>query len=131
MLTFKDKTNEHTLALISDAAEAQKAIQQLAKVRDTCISYVPINPSVACAAGIPMETRLTPLIKKTGKKFFHYSSKLSAGKHTKICSASRLSLVAPSVADYEVQRCTGFPTEGAMLSYIFIVCNGDVELVKQ
>jgi hypothetical protein len=52
---LKTETNEYVLALITDAAEAHKAVQQMAKVGATYESHLPINPSGAHAGGIPVE----------------------------------------------------------------------------
>ena len=35
------------------------------------------------------------------------------------------------MSDSEVKRQTGFPREIALLSYIFIVCNGDISIIKE
>ena len=36
-----------------------------------------------------------------------------------------------SIDDDEVKRRTGFPTLAALLTYIFIVCNGDINLIMR
>ena len=116
-------------ALAADAAEARKAIQQMAEVGETDKVFIPINCSVALAAGISVDT--SPPVQTPGKNFFNYSIKPSSHIKTKQYAANKPPIVAPGVPDSEVKRRTGFPTEGAMLSYIFLVCNGDAELVKQ
>jgi hypothetical protein len=35
------------------------------------------------------------------------------------------------MSDSEVKRRTGFPCEMALLSYMFIVCNGDIDIIKE
>ena len=103
----------------------------MAEVGETDKAFIPVNPSVALAAGISIDTRLSPPVQTTGKHFFNYSIKPSSRIKTKQYAANKPPIVVPGVPDSEVKRRTGFPTEGAMLSYIFLVCNGDAELVKK
>jgi hypothetical protein len=108
------------------------AVQQMAEVgaRERTV-LLPINPSVARAAGIQFDSRRSPPNKAPDKRFFHGTARSNKWNKPKTLAANKPPKVAPGVSDDEVKRRTGFPTEGAMLSYIFLVCNGDVELVQQ
>ncbi|KAL7425767.1 hypothetical protein ACHAXH_000124 [Discostella pseudostelligera] len=122
---------EYAATLAADAAEARKAIQQMAEVGETDKAFIPINPSVALAAGISVDTRLSPPVQTPGKDFFNYSIKPSSCIKPKQYAVDKPPIVVPGTPDSEVKQRTGFLMEGAMLSYIFLVCNGDAELVKQ
>ena len=122
---------ECTAVLVADAAEARMTVQQMAEVGAKERIALPINPSVARAAGIQFDTRRSPPTKAPDKRFFHGTSRINKWNKPKTMAANQPPKVAPGLSDDEVKRRTGFPTEGAMLSYIFIVCNGDVELVQQ
>jgi hypothetical protein len=122
---------ECAAASIANAAEARMTVQQMAKVGARERTVLPINPSVARAAGIQFDTWRSPPVKAPDKRFFHCAAKINKWNKPKTMAANKPLKVAPGVSDDEVKRRTGFPTEGAMLSYIFTVCNGDVELVQQ
>jgi len=98
-------------------------VQQMAEVGAKERIALPINPSVARAAGIQFHTRRSPPTKAPDKCFFHGTSRIN-----KWNKPNQPPKVAPGVSDDEVERRTGFPTEGTMLSYIFTVCNGDADI---
>ena len=107
-------------------------VQQMAEVTTREKSIVAIIPSVARAAGIPVDTRGSPPVSNPGKLFFHCSARMNKWIALKVMSGHEVPKVAPGmIADDEIKRRTGFPTEGAMLAYVFIVCNGDAQLVRQ
>ena len=121
----------NSASLVANAAEARLTLQQMAELGAQEKIAVPITPSVARAAGIQFDTQCSPLVKEPEKHFFHGTARNNKWNKPKKMTANIPPRVAPGVADDEIKRRTGFPTEGAMLSYIFTVCNGEIELVQQ
>eukprot|EP00984_Skeletonema_dohrnii_P013209 scaffold5459_cov86-Skeletonema_dohrnii-CCMP3373.AAC.2 len=89
---------------------------------------IPLNPSVAAAADMPLQKGNADDFIRDGKLF-----RATTVTETKTYrrKADDLPVVRPGVSDSEVKRRTGFPDEKTMLSYIIVVCNGYVGKIKQ
>jgi hypothetical protein len=115
------QTNSNELAaLVADAAVACKTIQQMAEVSASEESFIQINTSVAGAAGLAVDTRISPPVKTPGKNFFNYTIIKLASVKLKQLVAHKAPIVKTGVAGSEVKRRTRFLSEGAMLSYILL-----------
>jgi hypothetical protein len=95
---------------------------------------IPINPTVKRAAGLDVhqnapsnQFNITPLPTKKKKKLKKDGTEMKP-RHYHARDPPKVSLDLP---DSDVKRRTGHPTMGCLLSYIFIVCNGDVEVMTK
>lgn len=117
----------------ASAAESRKVVQQMAEVtEDAQEPSIKINPSVARAAGLPVDTRLSPPVKTEGKTFFRSEVRQTANSKAKrVLAASKPPLMTLDIEDSDVQRRTGFPSKDLLLAYVFIICDGDVDLITR
>ena len=99
---------------------------------ETCQDIdVPINASVQKeAAGIASPKGNAATLKTPSRHFFH-SDPLKRNTDVKKFAADSDPSIYLGMPDEEVKRRTGFPSEMALLAYIFIVCNGDINLIKK
>ena len=89
---------------------------------------IPLNPSVAAAADIPMtEGNASQFL--IGKKLFR-ATPVTETKSNR-SRANESTVVKPGMSDSEVKRRTGFPSEKTMLAYIVVVCDGNVDKIKE
>jgi hypothetical protein len=117
---------------VADAAEARKVVLQIAEEMSTEESSIKINPSVAEAAGVLYDERYSPPVKTPNKRFFNSSPRHSCNTPSKKnLSANKPPLITPGTSDSEIKRRTGFSSEAAMLSYIMVVCGGEISLIRK
>ena len=115
-----------------DQLEADLASVNLARCQDwehnSGEKHIAINPMVKRKADLDVHQEL-PSFMSEGPRFF--KTGLVQPKNKK--QRQEHSVLPPTVgldlSDEEVKRRTGFPTLGHLLSYIFIVCNGDIDVV--
>ena len=106
----------------ADAVRATLAINQTVEQNSTD-QHVKMNPTVQRAAGL--HTHLSnPSILFQVERRPHLQMK------PRNMSAKKLPLATLNLSDTEVKRRTGYPTMAALLSYLFIVCDGDVDLLQ-
>jgi hypothetical protein len=114
----------------ADAAESRKLVMQMAEESSSDTTNIKMNPSVAVEAGLAFDERYSPPIQTPNKTFFNSSPRSSptaiAGKNY---AANKPPILTLGTPDIEIKRRTGFASEAAMLSYIFVVCHGDFELI--
>ena len=117
----------------AEAAQARKVIQQMAAVQCSSEkeSIVPITPSLARAVGVDVETRQSPPVHTPNKRFFNCSVQRASKNPPKEYAAHKPPTVTLGISDDEVKRRTGFRTKGAMLGYIFLICNGDIAVIQE
>ena len=89
----------------------------------------PINPVNAVAAGL--EPFLPTLTDKLPFSFELKSTLPGDGKTTPRQHSQNAPKVTLDVSDAEVHRRTGFSTKEHLLSYIFVVCNGDIAKIMK
>ena len=94
-------------------------------------SIVPITPSLARAVGVDVETRQSPPVHTPNKRFFNCSVQRASKNPPKEYAAHKPPTVTLGISDDEVKRRTGFRTKGAMLGYIFLICNGDIAVIQE
>lgn len=113
----------------ANTVHATKAVQQMAE--ETCQEKgVPINASVQQEAGMSTPKGNAASLKKQGRHFFRcdpIKRDVDERKNTVDSDPS----VYLGMPDNEVKRRTGFPSEIALLSYIFVVCNGNIDIIKK
>ena len=113
----------------SDTTLASKAIQQMAE--ETCKdTHIPINTSVRLAAGMGTTKGNASSVVKQDRPFFH-SDPIKQGSNKRNLAADCDPQVHLGMSDSEVKRRTGFPSLVALLSYIFVVCDGDIDIIKK
>mmetsp|Transcript_2837 Transcript_2837/g.5151 ORF Transcript_2837/g.5151 Transcript_2837/m.5151 type:complete len:263 (-) Transcript_2837:324-1112(-) len=112
-----------------DAVRATLALNQTME-QISNDQHVPINPSVQRAA--ELHTHLAnPSIPHPADRFFQTEQQQHSNMKPRNMTADQLPVADLNLSDDEVQRRTGFPTLFALLTYLFIVCDGDVELLQQ
>ena len=120
-----EKLHEIEVGMLrSDLAGRTLALQHV--VEETCTSRVPINQSVRVVAGMGLQIGNAELVPVENRPFVHSDLVKKRGAH--------LSDMGPIVdlrmRDSEVKRRTGFRTKEDLLSYIFVVCDGDINTVQ-
>ena len=137
--SLKDRTNNleeqkivlgAKLELVNaNMVHATKAVQQIAE--ETCQeTNIPINSSVQQAAGMVTQKGNSESIKKPNRCFFHCDPIKHATARIHF-EEDHIPSVYLGMPDNEVKRRTGFPSEISLLSYMFIVCNGDIDVIKE
>ena len=112
----------------SDKALASKIVQQMAE--ETCQEKdIPINASVRLAAGMDTKKGNASSVVKPNRHFFH-SDPTKQASNTRSYAADGSETIHLGMSDSEVKRRTGFPCEISLLTYIFAVCNGDIDIIK-
>ena len=114
-----------------DYYRSQLAEEKMARSQDweksLDSSQVPINPTVERAAGLDTSTS-TPLPSGRNKAF---KKEITSKKHPQPDHSKDAPVVTPQLSDKEVKRRTGFNTQEDLLTYIFVVCNGDVDKITK
>ena len=72
-----------------------------------------------------------PHIPHPDKEFFHAECRPHSQMKPRNMSADKMPIVTLNLSDAEVKRRTGYPTMASFLSYLFIVCDGDITLLEQ
>lgn len=112
----------------ADAVRATLAINQTME-QNSNNQHVKMNPTVQRAAGL--HTHLSnPSSSRVGMKFFQAERRPHSQMKPRNMSANKLPFATLNLSDAEVKRRTGYPTMAALLSYLFIVCDGDVDLLQ-
>ena len=83
---------------------------------------MPLNPRVEHAAGLDSPTTAGG----TDQVFARNLVSTTNPQHNHVKDPP---IVTPQEEDDEVQRRTGFPTQKHLLTYIFILCNGDIDII--
>ena len=110
----------------SDLAETNLALQQVVELTSNDMSGY-INPTVRMAARLGLEIGNASSFCVDGRNFFHADPlRILTYKNIKEDEP----VVMLGMSDDEVKRRTGFPDEAALLAYIFVVCNGDINTIK-
>lgn len=123
---ISDKIKHDQLEMLqSDLATTKIALQQVAE--QTCTSNVPINPSVREVAGMGLEIGNAASVHVQKRRFVH--GDLVKKQYVRAYDKEPLAHLGTS--NSEVKRRTGFTSQEAMLSYIFVVCNGDGNIIKR
>jgi hypothetical protein len=105
---------------------------QMAEETSRDASHIKMNASVAKEAGLQYDDRYSPPVQTPNKIFFNSSPRSSTtATQDKTYTANKPPILTLGTSDEEVKRRTGFASESAMLSYIFIICGGDVELIRK
>lgn len=122
---YKDAKLELAQANI---VQSTKAVQQLAE--ENCSDkHVPINSTLQQMSGLDAQKGNANSVKMPNKHFFHADPvRKKVKRHY---AADEPPSVHLGMSDKEVKRRTGFPCEKALLSYIFVVCNGDIDTIKK
>ena len=120
-----DKLHEIEVGMLkSDLAGRTLALQHV--VEEACTSSVPINQTVRVVAGMGLQVGNAALVPVERRHFVH------SDLVTK--PSALLSEMDPIVdlrmRDSEVKRRTGFRSKEVLLSYIFVVCDGDIKTVQ-
>ena len=87
-----------------------------------------LNPTVAVAANIPLQKGNADDFLLNDKLFRVSPVTKTKTRRRKVDGSP---VVKPGMSDSEVKRRTGFPNEKTMLSYIIVVCDGDVDKIKE
>ena len=82
------------------------------------------------AAGMDIH-RETPATITPNKRFFHHTPQEPKNKKSQRLNIRNPPTVTPILDDAEVKRRTGFPTQQHLLLYIFIICNGDINIMTE
>ena len=121
---LKDALLEHEK---TNTVQASLVVQQLAE--ETCTEkHIPSNPLLAQACGLSSTKGNADSIKIPNKPFFHQTPTTNLRRYT--WAAKAPPAVQLGMSNKEVKRRTGFPSEKALLTYIFVVCNGDISMIK-
>lgn len=108
--------------------QSNRTIQQMSE--HVCTeSHIPINPSLLNASGMDIIRGNAKSVVVESKGFFHCNVIRSA--NARHFAADEWPVISLGESNKEVKRRTGFPTEKALLSYVFVVCNGDIDVIKQ
>ena len=110
--------------LKSDLAGKTLALQHM--VEETCTSIVPINQSVREVAGMGLQIGNAASVPVVKRHFVHSD----VVKKPYYLSAKEDPIVDLHTPDSEVKRRTGFSCKECLLSYIFVVCDGDINTVE-
>jgi hypothetical protein len=112
-----------------DLAQSNAALQQMAE-ENTDKNNVPINPNVLHAMGIQVSRRNADEMRVPGKPFFHLKV-MNQSKTRRQCSpiANNDPVVDSIISNKEVQCCTGFSSVSALLAYIFVVGNVEIDRI--
>ena len=140
---MKERLEHSQEETIVAQAELELRSSELARERMATIQHweqndgqdvIPINPSVKRAAGLDVhqdapsnQFNITPLPTKKKKKLKKDGTEMKDPHY----HSKDPPLVSLDLPDSEVKRMTGFPTMGCLLSYIFIVCNGDFQVMTE
>ena len=120
------KSSSADASLSSELAESKLVLQQFVEMA-SIEPRTPINPMVRIASGLGIEIGNAASFAVEGRNFFH----ADLVKKTYNKTISNQPVVQLGMRDEEVKRRIGFTDEKAMLTYIFIVCNGDINIMKR
>ncbi len=124
----RDMYKARAEAAHADAVRATLALNQtIEQMADD--QHVPINPKVKRAANLEHHIEDPSMPTPEGLFFRARVHKPKAEPFHRTADDSPL--VDLDTPDDEVRRRTGFPTMSALLTYIFIICNGDVNEILQ
>ena len=123
-MTPRSKRAKSTPTIESDLAETQLALQQVVELSsDDKRGY--INPTVRVASGLGLEIGNAESLTVRGRNFFHADRMKRSYNQIK----KQTPVIQLGMCDAEVQRRTGFVDEKSLLTYIFVVCNGDINSI--
>ena len=131
MLRDKVKLLEETILPAYKASAAQSSLALTQTIDDLVEDKnVQMNPNVKQSAGL---ANLPNHVNNSTEQFFSSEKTQPRSKKPRVAgvTATEQPKVTLSIEDDEVKRRTGFPTLAALLTYIFIVCNGDINLIMR
>jgi hypothetical protein len=111
----------------ADAVQATMALNQTFEQMSPD-QHIPINPRVKVAAGLQNHISTPTRASPNGTNSFILTEQ-STTKMQKNMNAKQPPRVDLKITDDEVKRRTGFPSLSGLLSYVFIVCDGDYALI--
>ena len=111
----------------ASAIESNKMIQLMSEQPNN-VNHIPINASLLHASGIEVTQGNANSVLKEGRRFFHCN--VVGSKKPRHFAAQDEPKIWLGMSDKEVKRRTGFPNEKTLLSYIFVVCNGEADEIK-
>lgn len=135
-----DSSTASTHRLIADAAESRMAVQLIAEMNSPSRGkrsksrVLSVNPSVAREAGLQAESAKCPAIKTPyGEKFFYAElvTPQTSNAKKKVLTESVDPVVTLGMGNDEVQHRTGFRSEALLLAYIFLISEGDVDMIRR
>ncbi len=112
-----------------DAAHAMLALNQTFEQMPENMA-IPINPMVKRAAQLENHMR-DPSLPQSNKQFFRVNPQKRKNEKVRGISSYHLPNVNLNLPDEEVKRRTGFGTMSQLLSYIFIICDGNVDTIMK
>jgi hypothetical protein len=116
--------------LKSHWAQTTTVVQQM--VEESCIEeHIPLNSSLEQSLGLRAEKGTANVMKVPGKNSFHFHVVKPDGWNKKHCVADDPPLLDLNISAKEVRRQTGFCSLDGLLSYIFVVGNGDIARIMQ
>ena len=116
--------------LKSHWAQTTTVVQQM--VEESCIEeHIPLNSSLEQSLGLRAEKGTANVMKVPGKNSFHFHVVKPDGWNKKHCIADDPPLLDLNISAKEVRRQTGFCSLDGLLSYIFVVGNGDIARIMQ
>jgi hypothetical protein len=115
-----------TETLSSNLAQTNLVLQQFVETAGPEPMSL-LNPMVRIGLELGHERGNVPSFAIDGQNFFH----ANLVKKTYNKAWSDQPVVWLGTHDEEVKRCNGFTDEKVLLTYIFIVCNGEVNTIKQ
>jgi hypothetical protein len=108
--------------------QSNQPIQQMSE--NVCTdSHIPINPSLLHASEMDVIHGNAKSVVVENRGFFHCN--VIRSDNARHFTTDELPVISLGESDKEVKCRTGFPTEKALLSYVFVVCNDDINVIKQ
>ena len=117
--------------LSSELAQSNAVIQQMVE-SNVDKSNLPINPHILQSMGVRLFRGNAEEMRVEGKPFFHMTPIEDTGSNSiprRHCLFNDEPIVDLTISDKEVFRRTGFASLSALLAYIFVVTNSDIDKI--
>ena len=117
--------------LTSELAQSNGVIQQMVE-SNMGESNLPINPHLLQSMGVRVARGNVDEMRVEGKAFFHMTPievPTSNSIPRRNCLANDEPIVNLTISDKEVFRRTGFVSLSALLAYVFVVSNSDIDTI--
>ena len=118
--------------LASELAQSNAVIQQMAE--KDIDDNIPINPNLLHSMGVHVSRGNADEMRVEGKPFFHVKpieGRAASTIQRRKAITTDDPIVDLSISDKEVMRRTGFSSLSALLAYVFIVSNSDIDRILQ
>ena len=118
--------------LRSELAQLNAIIQQMVESNNDDETHAPINPHILQSMGVRVSRGNADDMRVEGKPFFHMTPIEGTSTNSirrRPAVASDDPIVDLTITDREVLRRTGFGSLSALLAYVFIVSNSNIDII--